>query len=543
MTVLNDKKICFITCVNNEAKYKESLLYISRLNVPEGYEIETVAVRNARSMASGYNRGMASSDAKYKVYLHQDVFILDKDFITDLIKIFKSDEKIGLIGVAGVKTMPLDGVWWNSAEMVGRVYDNHTTKMDLLQFSEPDNGVHDVEAVDGLMFATQYDIPFREDLFDGWHYYDISEAFEFLNHGYRVVVPSPEKPWCLHDCGVPATGNAFEKYRRAFVGEYLKDRLPLVSILIPTYNRPHCFELALKSVLEQTYPNIEIIVGDDSTDNRTEKLMKEKYLDKYSNITYYHNEKNLGQFDNDLKLMEMAKGEYINFLMDDDLFAKDKIEKMMAYFIADKNDEISFVTSHRELIDENGKSIGIFSKTNEFIKSDTVFNGRKFGDFYLRYDVNIIGEPTTVLFKKSKLKAPFGTFGGVRYICNVDQASWLELLSQGSAVFINEVLSYFRIHKNQQLNSARSVLGGIIDYGNAILTGRERGFLQDEAEYAAALKNFCFHINRIISFTDQKSLSADDKALYSKCLEYKKKFSSLLSQVDSSKLEEAERQS
>ncbi|MEH7221468.1 glycosyltransferase family 2 protein, partial [Bacillus toyonensis] len=40
---------------------------------------------------------------------------------------------------------------------------------------------------------------------------------------------------------------------------------PLVSILIPTYNRPHYFQLALDSALAQTYPNIEIIIGDDST--------------------------------------------------------------------------------------------------------------------------------------------------------------------------------------------------------------------------------------------------------------------------------------
>ncbi len=53
--------------------------------------------------------------------------------------------------------------------------------------------------------------------------------------------------------------------------EEVVDQLPLVSVLIPTYNRPRYFEEALCSVLEQTYPNIEIIVGDDSTNEETEK--------------------------------------------------------------------------------------------------------------------------------------------------------------------------------------------------------------------------------------------------------------------------------
>ena len=50
--------------------------------------------------------------------------------------------------------------------------------------------------------------------------------------------------------------------------------VPLVSILIPTYNRPHYFKIALESALAQTYSNIEIIVGDDSTNNETEKLFE-----------------------------------------------------------------------------------------------------------------------------------------------------------------------------------------------------------------------------------------------------------------------------
>ncbi|ENL4424233.1 TPA: glycosyltransferase family 2 protein, partial [Bacillus cereus] len=66
------------------------------------------------------------------------------------------------------------------------------------------------------------------------------------------------------------------------------NQTPLVSVLIPTYNRPHYFEKALCSVLEQTYPNIEIIIGDDSTNDETEKVLQ-KYLYDHSNIIYIKN--------------------------------------------------------------------------------------------------------------------------------------------------------------------------------------------------------------------------------------------------------------
>ena len=80
--------------------------------------------------------------------------------------------------------------------------------------------------------------------------------------------------------------------------EEVVDQLPLVSVLIPTYNRPRYFEEALCSVLEQTYPNIEIIVGDDSTNDETEKVLQ-KYLCDHSNITYIKT----GQLSGSLKML------------------------------------------------------------------------------------------------------------------------------------------------------------------------------------------------------------------------------------------------
>ncbi len=61
----------------------------------------------------------------------------------------------------------------------------------------------------------------------------------------------------------------------------MKKNPPLVSILIPTYNRPHYFKIALESALAQTYSNIEIIIGDDSTNDETATLIREQYLPNY----------------------------------------------------------------------------------------------------------------------------------------------------------------------------------------------------------------------------------------------------------------------
>ena len=93
---MDDKKICFIACVNNDKYEQEMLKYINHLEVPENYTVECMSIRGAKSMAAGYNEGMQSSDAKYKVYLHQDVFIVNPHFIRDMLHIF-ADETIGMI--------------------------------------------------------------------------------------------------------------------------------------------------------------------------------------------------------------------------------------------------------------------------------------------------------------------------------------------------------------------------------------------------------------------------------------------------------------
>ncbi|RUT59996.1 hypothetical protein C1148_01700 [Clostridium botulinum] len=85
--------MCFITCINDDRQYEECLLYINNLNIPKGYEIDTISVKEAKSMAAGYNAAMQDTDAKYKVYLHQDTYVINKNFIYDMLDVFNSDKK------------------------------------------------------------------------------------------------------------------------------------------------------------------------------------------------------------------------------------------------------------------------------------------------------------------------------------------------------------------------------------------------------------------------------------------------------------------
>ncbi|HDV8364878.1 TPA: glycosyltransferase [Bacillus cereus] len=279
--------------------------------------------------------------------------------------------------------------------------------------------------------------------------------------------------------------------------EEMVEQLPLVSVLIPTYNRPSYFEKALCSVLEQTYPNIEIIVGDDSTNDETEKLLQ-KYLCDHSNIIYIKNRSTLGQFENALMLFNEANGEYINFLMDDDVFHVNKIEKMMKYFFNDLDNEIKLVTSHRQVIDDKGKELRHIYSTVRLFEEDTIIEGTELGNKVIVDQKNYIGEPTTVLFRKNDLQEPYGIFDKRRYLCNVDIASWLSLLSKGKAVYIAETLSYFRLHPDQQLNESNKMMDGLEDFSHSIIAGEQYGFLSTEKELDKAITNFLDYARRIV---------------------------------------------
>lgn len=218
---MNDKKICIIICVNKMHYFEECRTYLGRLIVPEGYEVELNAISDALSMTSGYNEAMSQTDAKYKIYMHQDTFITDIYFLQEMLDIFALDKNIGMIGIAGAEKMPEDGVMWHTDRVFAQYYKDNT---DIAKCSVPgeitENAIVDVEAVDGFLMATQYDLPWRQDIFDSWDFYDASQSKEFLKKGYRIVVPKLNKPVCVHDDGMILNLENYEKYRIRYCSNY-----------------------------------------------------------------------------------------------------------------------------------------------------------------------------------------------------------------------------------------------------------------------------------------------------------------------------------
>ena len=100
----------------------------------------------------------------------------------------------------------------------------------------------------------------------------------------------------------------------------------LISVIIPVYNTEKYLEMCIESVLSQTYKNIEIILIDDGSNDKSPEIC-DKYADEYTNIKVCH-KKNEGVSVARNTGIEMASGEYLMFLDSDDLYEPDAVRRL-----------------------------------------------------------------------------------------------------------------------------------------------------------------------------------------------------------------------
>ncbi len=266
---MDDKKIAVIIHKTNDKFCTRLIDSLQNLEVPDNYDVEILPVEGEEKFFA-YDYAMKYSDAKYKIYIDEKVVVLERNILQRIVKNFQSDEKIGIIGVSGAIEFSTHGICLDSAKRCGKIF--LTSKKLLAEWSKINEDYQEVEAVDGWFMATQYDFAWRHDLFHGKTYGESAQCIEFKRQGrgYKTVVVNQDTPYIWY------SGNSFEEdefSREIFLKKYSKDIFPLVTVIIPTFNRPEFFEMALCSAIAQTYKNIEIVISDNSTNDETENIL------------------------------------------------------------------------------------------------------------------------------------------------------------------------------------------------------------------------------------------------------------------------------
>ncbi len=205
--------------------------------------------------------------------------------------------------------------------------------------------------------------------------------------------------------------------------------MPKVSVIIPTYNRAKYIRESIDSVLAQTYQDYEIIVVDDgSTDNTKEIILS--YGDKVRYFFQDHGNQPLALNFGATK----ARGEYIAFLDDDDLWVPNKLELQVN--ILDSKEEIGFVCSETYHMNESGET------THHWKRKD--WNKDTFESLY---ENNFICH--CVVLVRKQLLDQVGGFDGT-LITTQDYDLWLRLTKICKFEYINKPLARIRFHPNNK---------------------------------------------------------------------------------------------
>lgn len=213
---MDEHKVCFIVYHISDVYLEECIKYLNRLIVPEKYSVSLLIVKD-ESVCRGFNEAMNISDAKYKIYLKDTAFIRKRDFIYSILEIFEEPD-IGMIGMLGIEELDNDGVFIHSQRYGGILFNDASLDYKARPVITFDNKYIDVAAIDEFIAVTQYDILWREDIFENEDYCIFSQCGEFKKKGYRIVVPGQGK----HAWVINSKNNYFysEKSRKIFLKEY-----------------------------------------------------------------------------------------------------------------------------------------------------------------------------------------------------------------------------------------------------------------------------------------------------------------------------------
>ena len=145
---------------------------------------------------------------------------------------------------------------------------------------------------------------------------------------------------------------------------------PLISIIIPTYNRGSLIVETLDSIIKQTYKNWECIVVDDGSSDNTDQVLKE-YCAKDSRIHYYHRPKDKLRGGNAARNygFDLSKGEFINWFDSDDIMLPNKLEIQLEKL---SKSNLSFIVCQTLVFEDSVNNILGLRKENIF--SNDFFN-------------------------------------------------------------------------------------------------------------------------------------------------------------------------
>tara|TARA_B100002019_G_C21121447_1_gene523540 strand:- start:136 stop:882 length:747 start_codon:yes stop_codon:yes gene_type:complete len=211
--------------------------------------------------------------------------------------------------------------------------------------------------------------------------------------------------------------------------------MPFISVIIPYYKKKNFIEDTLKSIINQTYQNFEVIIVDDELSLESKQVLQ-KVLKLDKRIKIILNNKNIGAGLSRNKGIEISNGDYICFCDSDDLWKHTKLEKQLEFM---KNSNLAFSFTSYEIINLENKKI----KKNRIAKNKLNFN-----DLINSCDIGL----STVMIQKKVFKNKDLRFASLK--TKEDYMLWLKIAKLGYKLYgLDEILVSWK-KTNNSLSSS-----------------------------------------------------------------------------------------
>lgn len=209
--------------------------------------------------------------------------------------------------------------------------------------------------------------------------------------------------------------------------------IPKVTVCLPTYNRSGYLSQCLASVLAQTFRDFEVIVSDNCSPDDTAEIVG-AFRD--ARIRYVRNPRNIGVFPNMNQCLELARGQYVCIVHDDDLYEPRFLEREVE--MLDRHPMAAFVHCATCEIDKDGRRVRLVRAYSE----DCLLEGKA---EFIRYLGGHNVCCSTVMVR-GDLYRKMGGFDA-SLMCS-DWLMWLRLCLEGDVAYLAEPLASLRIHKS-----------------------------------------------------------------------------------------------
>ena len=223
--------------------------------------------------------------------------------------------------------------------------------------------------------------------------------------------------------------------------------MPAVSVAITAYNSEPWVAEAVRSALEQTMGDIEVVVVDDASTDDTYAAVAAV---EDPRLRLFRSSTNIGEAANWNRTVSLCKSPLVKLLCSDDVLDPECVEKMSRPF---SHPNVGMVFSRRTILGDQAHAESYGSAHTRFGELHDVNHGRSMFERYMhtRFDDNWVGEPSNVMFRSR-------VFDTVRFdsrVVRTDMAMWIRTMFHFDVGFVDEELTTYRVRPGSVTDAAR----------------------------------------------------------------------------------------